>query len=352
MLPTDGTPGIGSHQIRLLEDATAIAGVCRSAENDGNRVPDCGGSSPAPIAMPKATLIETSFVVSSEQRPRATGPVTDSPVTESMTKGDEAAGSMGIEAAATRTPARRGGAVPWLPGRIGFRVGGRKGVWSGATGTQLTPPGCGSNGIRRWPRRLGAQGRSAWTRPGSAINSIGAGLLRVDGLQAGMEIASDCDHVTSDKGLGSVGCKCAALKVDQGPFCGAGCRYTWHETGRMPDHRGMAGSALRNGLDKSRSVTVPGTAGTISTFGGKLGAPERPSGSVSVARVSPKDPNSVAVAMGGRWLSTKIGCQPEATLPDEGAQRIAVLVSSASWLGTSAIGSVRAINGACAVHSL
>jgi hypothetical protein len=160
MLPTDGTPGIGSHQIRLLEDATATAGLCRSAENDGNRVPDTGGSSPALIAVPQAMSIETSFVVSSEQRPRATGPVT-----ESMTKGDEAAGSMGIAAAATRTPARRGGAVPWLPGRIGFRVGGRKGVWSGATGAQLTPQGCGSNGMSRCPRRLGAQGRSAWTRP-------------------------------------------------------------------------------------------------------------------------------------------------------------------------------------------
>src|SRR5580698_2718520 len=269
-----------------------------------------------------------------------------------MTKGDEAAGSVGIEAAATRTPARRGGAVPWLPGRIGFRVGGRKGVSSGATGNQLTPPGCGSNGISRCPRRLGAQGRSACTRPGSAINSIAAGLLRVDGLQAGIEIASDCDHVTSDKGLGSVGCKCAALKVDQGPFCGAGCRYTWHDTGRMPDHNGMLGSAVCNGLDKSRSETAPGTAGTISIFGGKLGAPARPSGSASVARVSPKEPNGRAMAMGGSWLSTTIGCQPQATSWDEGSERIVVVKSSASWLGASAIGSVRAINGACAVHSL
>jgi hypothetical protein len=152
--------GIASHQTRWLQGAGPIAGACRSAENDGSTVLDSVRRSLAELKVSWAMSMYAVFRVPPED-----GPKTARPVTRSIPKSLEASGSAGMEDGCTRIPARRGGAVPSLPGRIGLMDGGRRGACVGATGTDAIPFGCGINGVSWYARRFGADSRSATGLP-------------------------------------------------------------------------------------------------------------------------------------------------------------------------------------------
>lgn len=159
-LLTVSAGGAAPHQNLSLQGARRMAGACCWAKNDSSMGLGSARSSEAVFAVLGATSIEASFRPSSGDRPR-----TARPVTGSISKGASAGGSAGIEAGCTRTPARGGGAVPSLPGRIGLMTGGRRAPCVGASGAHSAPLGWGSNGVTRCTRRPGDQGRSAWGRP-------------------------------------------------------------------------------------------------------------------------------------------------------------------------------------------
>lgn len=171
-------------------------------------MPDSSRTLQARPELLLATSTEATWRVSSDAVPKTTKPFTGS-----ISKVAEAGGRTVMAAGCTRTGARLGGAVPSLPGAIAWMATSRSGVGMGATGVQKTPFGRGSNGVMRFPRLLGGNGRSAQGQPRTALTPTGAGPPRLDGLRAGIETVSECDHVTSDMGLGKEGCKCAALWI-------------------------------------------------------------------------------------------------------------------------------------------
>jgi hypothetical protein len=77
------------------------------------------------------------------------GPDNIRPVAGATAKVPDAGGSTGIEAGCARTRFSFGGAVPSLPGRIGWITGGRWGVGKGATGAHPIPAGSGISGVTR-----------------------------------------------------------------------------------------------------------------------------------------------------------------------------------------------------------
>jgi hypothetical protein len=110
---------------------------------------------------------------------------------------------------------------------------------------------------------------------------------------------SDCDHVTSDMGLGLDGCKFAALRADCSSLTGVGSLDGSRNNGRVLDHNGMAGAASDEDLDKSRNGGKLSTGGAVSTAGGKLASLEHATGTGSSAKLNPIDPSPGTVVAGG-----------------------------------------------------